>query len=323
MIKTDTSDILTVLDKAIAEVAKNEMCRLRNGLSDEDVSVKIGEAFKELDKLRKPDATPDYRNKWVALFYLTWYQSRQINLFYSCLDQKVTALPARLKVFDFGCGAWAVQFALAIFAATRSQTKTNVSVHGIDPSLEMIRIGRQLWNEFGRIICQDRKFKNLCSVITAMSEESCTTYTSDANNFTLCSDKDGAFLGCERWVTSAHVVYEQMHLDLGKELRKACIRVRPTQVIVTCEEFKGEPLDSALNVMGCSFRKDHVRKPKFAGSLANTTKWRLDVKRELNESLSDKSRDYLSNDVMWWKSKNKKRQCVRTWDDLDNGGLFL
>lgn len=320
MIQSDKKDMMTVLDLAIAEVAEKELRRLRRRLSDDDVSLKIGEAFEELDKLQSRIATPDYQNDWVSLFYLTWYQPRQINLIYSYLDQTMTRLPSRLNVFDFGCGAWAVQVALAIFAATHSQTKSKIAVHGIDPSPAMIGIGEQLWQELGKLVRQDRKLITLRQVMKTMSKE-CRTFTPRADNFPLYSDVDEAFSDRERWVTSIHAVYGQMHPKLGKELKKARSRVQPTRIIVTCDDSKRELLDEALDAVGCTFRTDDVRKVKFKGTLPNTSEWRKTVRQQQMKSLSDQSRNYLKGNVKWWDIKWSP--CVRIWDDSGNGDLFL
>ena len=66
---------------------------------------------------------PEY-NEWDALFYVTWYQPRQINLALAILQKlyedarKWLGSDFPLHIIDVGCGAFlAVQFAMAILAA--------------------------------------------------------------------------------------------------------------------------------------------------------------------------------------------------------------
>ena len=102
MAETD-GPIWDVLDRAIKEVAEREYQRLSRGLSCGDVAGRVDKALDSLGKLQKREE-PDYDCEWVALFYLTWYQPRQINLVYSYLDCRKVELPERLQVVDLGCG---------------------------------------------------------------------------------------------------------------------------------------------------------------------------------------------------------------------------
>ena len=100
---------------------------------------------------------PDYRNRWVALLYLIWYQPAQINLAFT-LAQKVpeykNPLLARapsLSVLDFGCGSLAMQFGLALAMIDRYQkfrSYPKITLYRHDDSNEMKEIGLKTWGQF-------------------------------------------------------------------------------------------------------------------------------------------------------------------------------
>ena len=161
--------IWDVLDQAIAEVAGEEFQRLRGGLSDQDIAREVNDAFAGLKRLQEGESL-DYHNRWVALFYLTWYQPRHINLVYSWLHRTKAVLPERLHVVDLGCGALVVQFALAFFAATSGQAGARIVMQGVEASRPMTKIGVQLWNGVATIIRESgvTYAKNLNQVMAAM-----------------------------------------------------------------------------------------------------------------------------------------------------------
>lgn len=141
--------IWKLLDQAIQETARSEFIRLDERLTPkEDVRRKVESALKSLDLLRSGDGVPDYDDPWTAVFYLTWFQPRQVNLIYSHLKRSNERLPQGLRVVDLGCGCSATMFALAVFAATSGQHEARISVHGLDPSRAMRQLGLQLWGAF-------------------------------------------------------------------------------------------------------------------------------------------------------------------------------
>ena len=74
----DFPTTMRLLEGAILEVAKSEYARLSAGLAPHQVATRVGDALESLGGLRRGVA-PAY-DEWDALFYLTWYQPRQINL---------------------------------------------------------------------------------------------------------------------------------------------------------------------------------------------------------------------------------------------------
>ena len=152
----DQQAVTEALSNAIIEVAQNELDCLSVGLTSSEKAHQIGNALTELEKLSRGTGIPDYSNPWVALFYVTWYQPRQINIAYSMLKSylDLNRMNDRDKLFivDFGCGALAMQFgtALAFSDATEhgNPTPNEISILSLDSSNEMIDIGCKIWEEF-------------------------------------------------------------------------------------------------------------------------------------------------------------------------------
>ena len=81
----DQQAVTDALSEAITTVAQNELDELTVGLTSSQKAHQIGNALTELEKLSRGTGIPDYNDPWVALFYVTWYQPRQINIAYSML----------------------------------------------------------------------------------------------------------------------------------------------------------------------------------------------------------------------------------------------
>lgn len=110
------------LDKAITKVVCDEFNRISKNLSDVETAQKVEYALDQLSKLQR-GVMPKY-DEWVALFYASWYQPAQINLAYSMITDMVKEIcdgaltsTGKLYVYDFGCGALAMQFGVALAAA--------------------------------------------------------------------------------------------------------------------------------------------------------------------------------------------------------------
>lgn len=314
-----------LIDRAVAEVAEREFRRLTCDLSEEETVDQVHSALEELGKLGKSGGTPAYDCELVALFYLTWYQARQINLVYSLLDQRSVRLPRRLHVVDLGCGAMAVQFALAVFAATSDQAGTRISLSGIDDSRPMIAVGVELWNCFRKMIREEaRGFRatetihQLDRVTTAISKEhrtfdSLESYRRSFDEF-ICGEADRrtaedrsnlpSYLvhaqekraAWDRlvarstyWLTSVHAVYHcPQQLRVGRDL------LNPKGILLTADGPRFGDLASV------HLFREIVVNPRRHGLLRRTTRWR----RELNERLR-RQHSYLHRPVQWNPQRNR------------------
>ena len=131
------ASVRAALDRAIAEVAEAEYGRLAHGVPPDAQATQVDAALQSLRRLQQ-GTPPDYDSDWVVLFYLTWYQPRQVHLAYAALRQYVSANNPPQCVVDYGCGALAVQLALAI--ALTEEDCAGAAVHGLDPSVPMRRL---------------------------------------------------------------------------------------------------------------------------------------------------------------------------------------
>lgn len=311
MAEAEHGPIWDMLDRAIKEVAEEEFQRLSRGLREEEIASHVRRALDELKKLGE-GGTPAYDCQWVALFYLTWYQPRHINLVYSCLDGCKTELPERLLVVDLGCGALAMQFALAIFAATHRNPGARIVVQGIDPSRPMVRIGVQLWTHVKRMIRDSgkpRPLERLDQVMTTMSSrvwDSYRRYVRSRRPFIrAASDLD-------RWLTSVHAAYHLADKGVGA----AADFLSPKEILVSSDGSKAHDLDSVLREMNHHFTSVEVQ-PRGKGCLRHTTEWRTKLLKQLWTLPDDLTERYLKNPVEWDPELNPiKDDKVRIWRTL-------
>lgn len=196
---------LEPLDSAIAEVAQENYARLSTEFPS---SQWVDSALEALRRLQNCDE-PDYDLEGVNVFYLSWYQPRQIHLAYVALRQLLDRRRPPRYVVDYGCGAWAVQFALAMILAEKPELQgAGIAVHGVDSSESMKRIGKELWSKFLLKIVGERgsHFLKLHDAMKSM-EDSCTYHATieDALAAVQGSRTDGAPGDC--WFTAIHAIY--------------------------------------------------------------------------------------------------------------------
>ncbi len=201
---------LEALDKAIARVAKAEFDRLRDGLETPAVACKIHDALCSMSRLRS-DRQPDY-DEWDSLFYISWYQPRQVHLAYAILRELHKGKSVHgLRVVDVGCGAGAVQMAAALMAAEslRDLSDCDIAVDGIEPGRAMRRLGEELWIEWWQLADDCSSLERLAAALDAMSS-SCETFDSDGT--WACSARDRParrFADSRWWLTAVHAVYKE------------------------------------------------------------------------------------------------------------------
>ena len=169
---------------------------------------------------------PSY-DEWDALFYAVWYQPAQINLAHK-LFRKVPEdrNPLRsgsgsLQVVDFGCGALAVQFGLALAAADTWQehrTLPEIRIISCDASKPMVQIGRELWNRFMDEIADEAEYPELDALRRACADINCDNL-----------DESSA----ARWLTVFHVAYQKNFREVGRLLTAHVEEENPDLVFVT------------------------------------------------------------------------------------------
>ena len=305
-----------LLDQAIQETARSEFIRLYEGLSrKKTVRSRVRDALRSLDRLRK-GGVPDYDDPWTALFYLTWYQPRHINLVYSHLKSTNAQLPQILRVVDLGCGSLATVFALALFAATSGQHEARISVHGFDPNLAMPTLGLELRQRFAKSIreaatssvCRNPMLKLMDRLINRMSVNVSTSMDNEYQRLLRRSERARATQH-KTWLTAIHAAYH-----LPSELRTEILEWDPTGILITADHSRSPELDNVLlklDGIQYSFHTGSVE-PEVIGCLTRTTKWRQRLREWIIGNWGSFELDsYLDREVRWNSWERNKRPIVK------------
>ena len=200
-----------VLDEAIATVAEEEFNRLRSTANNDfQVARNVTEALRSLRNLQQ-GVEPEY-NEWDALFYVTWYQPRQVNLALAILQEPYEDARRQLgsdfplHIIDVGCGALAVQFAMAILAAENQREGNDLTVNGIDPSEPMKRIGKVLWSNFRFFLGEHSDLSDLSRTCDHMTNN-CELFDSHASCLSSVGGHSWFDFRLECWIIALHASY--------------------------------------------------------------------------------------------------------------------
>ena len=297
--------VTKALDASIAHVATRELDSLSVDLSPLQTAEAILRSLRSFQGLQSGHM-PNY-DAWDALLYSTWYQPSQINLAYT-IAQKVTKdkNPLRsgsgsLEVFDFGCGALAMQFGLALAAADtmqRHHTCPQIAVTSRDKNNLMHRIGKKLWSRF----VDEKKYPEL----SALRQVCAAMKVDDHGNST-----------ATRWLTVLHVAYRESAAEVKKAL-DARVMKKPDMVLVTAHPLFEGWAYSIDESAGYSRREKEfgLKNLKlFDGSFKNTRnfRWSLytekinDIAGSLNPEDREFLRNYLSSTVCWYPHDYKSK----------------
>ena len=166
-----------VLDLSITAVANREYNRLSNGKQPEEICPKVHRALDSLGEPLRQGNPPDYKDRWVALCYLTWHQPGHIQLGRLLLEEirrnrrdewPLSIEKNCLQVYDFGCGSLAMQFAVAWAASDvieAGKPMRYIEVNSYDASPTIINLGISLWREFTSRVRQDSRLRNLSQAL--------------------------------------------------------------------------------------------------------------------------------------------------------------
>ena len=297
---SEQTKIKRVLDQAIATVAEQEFNRLCNNLSEARVAERVKKAIESMGNLRSGDQ-PEY-SEWDALFYVTWYQPRQINVALTILRQlyEITrnenqSIEQPLHIIDVGCGALAAQFAIAILLAYFRSNDAKVFIKGIDPSIPMKEIGRELWSEFCSIVAKEKdiyqsdlsQIYNLTknnlfySLESYDGSEDISMRTNPANKY---------------WLMAVHTIYESNKQCIKKTLQNIRRKLVPDLIMVTAHEEKRNMLEF---VVGNESEKLDFHSLLLKGELPKTTEWRQRLIQRLPEDILKCVRGLLKKPVQW------------------------
>ena len=156
---SDQSAFIKAMDQSLVDVAKAEFRELSHGKDRQYVVERTIYALNELKKLQPQQGhtgeSPNYDDRWVALFYLTWYQPGQVSLArrvieLGCQTRGKPALQS-LHLKDFGSGALAVQFAVSWAAEEYfggGGAIESIKVDSYDICRPMVELGIKHWEKF-------------------------------------------------------------------------------------------------------------------------------------------------------------------------------
>ena len=230
----DKRAVMDALDEAIVNVAKEELNRLRGELSPHAITRNIANALRSLESLQQGHQ-PDYDDPWVALFYLLWYQPKQINLTYSMIKATADRHPpkgiplndsGKLLVVDFGCGSLAMQFGIMLAVADafeRGQFVSSIHIDSFDTSQAMISLGEAVWDEFKMILASDGR---LDAVSLSFDAITTSTTTDTEPQVERRVDED-----C--WLSAVHVVYDSNKEVVQNRLEEFKDQLNPDMGFIT------------------------------------------------------------------------------------------
>ena len=280
------ASVRAALDRAIAEVAEAEYGRLAHGVPPDAQATQVDAALKSLRRLQQ-GTPPDYDSDWVVLFYLTWYQPRQVHLAYAALRQYVSANNPPQCVVDYGCGAWAVQLALAI--ALTEEDCAGAAVHGLDPSVPMRRLGQKLWSKFNDILGKHFPNDDFAQSLAINLE-----FIAESSRTHICLADAASHLPvptADCWFTAVHAIYQTNEADLQDVLRPAEDDNAPAFAVATFDEYSQRT--SFFRKLGF---ESATLAATWVGDCPATTRWR----HRLVSLLPDFGCKYLLNSPVTW-----------------------
>ena len=328
--------IQIAFDEAIAKVAEDQWSILTDSLKEPCARTRAAEAVYEslcsLDQLSK-DMIPRYNN-WDALFYLTWYQPRQINLVYSLLSKVGTSKSSdetislkldlfvsgygSVRIIDFGCGCLATMFAVALAATDTNELGEEVPeivIDCIDTSQEMMDIGIKTWTLFRDTIRRIDRHHPVCNIFDKISPK----MVPYSYNSTPCPSANE--VPC--LISAIHCVYNQTICETKSALISHINHLNPVAVLLTTHSSKVSLLDivfphgSFQNYYSRGASGNEINLRFKSSYLDKTSKWRGIINSRLGEDLYRVSRfelygnsylrgldptRYLTNNVNWWKN---------------------
>lgn len=300
-----------MLDQVITEVARAELERVRlsEGLRDEEVPPKIRGALAELDGLQQ-GKLPDYQNPWVALFYLTWYQPGHILLGRQLIELS-NSKGERLRngnihIVDFGCGALAMQFALAWATAEAIEDGVDmapITIVSYDTSGPMVKLGISLWNQLKASVREERSLSDLRIAIDRVLQPQ---YLGSPPNKLIPSAK-------KRWLAAMHTVYKETLEATSASLKEVASRSDPDVYLFSCNKSFQSTLDKA-NIVDSENYEGYgsIEKPQTKAVLEQVTKWRGHVADQFH--LVNWPRRRLEKPVTWGFKDAAVRLFVRRHD---------
>ena len=287
------------LDRAITKVADRQFLKLSSWMPRLGWSNRIRPALDSLGQLQRGNP-PNYEDPWIVLFYLTWYQPGQIQLARLMVEglkqargnESLLANGCRsLHVVDFGCGALAMQFAVAWAVADaleRQEPISCVKVDSYDANPAMFDLGKILWEQFKEEVKYDPRLRQL-SKSAEMIEARCNKPESLFPYKILAEE--------ERWLSAIHAVYSSNVEEVKGDLAKICYIAKPNVGFLSGHNHNQQYglLQQASPFSSPQYKQWRLGLvPQFENFLPKITQWR----RSLNTRMIP-GHIFLSNEVTW------------------------
>lgn len=289
--------VADALDTAIAKVAAAEYYRLSAGIPVEEVAEQVDQAMASFLNLGR-GISPEY-DDWDALFYLTWYQPRQVNLALT-LAWPFRTQPQPLHIIDVGCGSLAMQVAMVIAIAQCGLPEEDIYIelHGIDPSEAMTRIGRLLLHAFYDVVRSDPVLsRSRLGMAYERTQEQMGVFRSLAMYYRSGRAHEGGIYPSPNcWLTALHAVYASNRAEIADAFRFIRKQSDPAYEVVTCHNVGYASAQQICRSDASEFKllKDRFT---FSGHLPRTTSLRQQLANGSPTSL--RTRRLLAQPVPW------------------------
>ena len=236
----DRGAVIEALDKAIARAGLNALAAamekppyvsMSPNAQRQAVSSKSDDLRNSLGNL----VPPDYSDDVTAAAYLFTYQTSHIGLAWAMIGDMAQNRPnsnllltdsGKLHVIDFGCGALAMQFGVALAVAEAIENGEQIDtvlIDGIDTSRRMQDIGTSAWQEFRKAVDSGLRLEALsraCRLIDFNCHD-------DFRSVQPIPD-------AEVWLSAMHAVYQSNKGEIKRAFGHFRKSSTPTVVFATC-----------------------------------------------------------------------------------------
>ncbi len=211
-----------------------------------------------------------------------------------------------VQVVDFGCGALAVQFAVALAAADTLKSGKRldlIRVDSFDTSAAMMKMGARVWLHFRATLEELHPGDPLTEIVGSMDVKLHRSVKS-------IERIDGA----SQLLTAIHAVYDANKEPVQKDLRRLGRRLRPNGCLLTTYSGYWQLLDDVSPLRGApgyverttGFPNPIRVQSQFDGTVKEVFEWRKTLWRSLNLPLG-------AEGINYWFIKNMLNQPV-SWE---------
>ena len=296
-----------MLSCAIVDVAEEEITRLSVGRTECEVAQRVDNALIALSGLQR-GVHPNYDDEWTALFYALWYQQAQVNLCYSVIKQALYELRrpfplGSLRVLDFGCGAYAMPFAVNMVASEAAKTQAppqqRIRIYAIDESEAIVAVGKKLWEKF----------------VAHLGGRSIYIEFHPQNEFSFVENINLPH-GAELWLSAIHTVYKTNEDELNQKLAHVRQLSPACEILTTHDHDTGRGLIERLLPNAKTFQAKSLRShSRNDMGTSRVTGWRKQFHEQSilphRSQCSIRKDGYLRGDVPSWPADPVARIWVR------------